>query len=129
MLASSALKNRRAARAVFAKLIEELPYAHRACTNLLLDTCKQVVETEETNRFVCCCFNLVSLFFLKKKSKYNFLFLYFSRMSAKNLAIVLAPNILRPSASAATNHQKMVTDMQDAVQVSTFAFLLAPLAY
>ena len=73
---------------MFAKLLEQLPQAHRACTKLLLEVCSKVVANEEK-----------------------------TRMSPKNLAIVLAPNMLRPPPSATTDHQQMVTDMQDAVQV------------
>lgn len=84
-----ALNDARATKLLFQQMIADLPAPHRACTLALLAVCKFITENESVNK-----------------------------MSAKNLAIVLAPNMLRPRADQArANHTKMVAEMQDAVNI------------
>jgi hypothetical protein len=83
-----ALGDSRATKLLFKQMINDLPPPHRACTNTLLNVCRFVMDNESVNK-----------------------------MSAKNLAIVLAPNILRPRADPHADHTKMVSEMQDAVNI------------
>jgi hypothetical protein len=83
-----ALNDTRATKLLFKQMINDLPAPHRACTNTLLNVCRFVMDNEAVNK-----------------------------MSAKNLAIVLAPNMLRPRADPHADHTKMVSEMQDAVNI------------
>jgi hypothetical protein len=85
---SQALADPRATKLLLKQMLADLPAPHRACTTTLLDVCKLVTENESQNK-----------------------------MSAKNLAIVLGPNMLRPRADGAADHTKMVAEMQDAVNI------------